>query len=132
MLDTPSTEPVTAKPRALVCVRVFLRMRPGPCAASALADAERGYILFGKDTTGALNGDFSGRWLGAQAMQFIKDHEAELVPGRCVDLQVTNIRPQGAELRAEIVTCQMAPLAPSWIRHAEKATHSTTTENVPA
>jgi hypothetical protein len=112
-------------------------MRPGPCAASAAADAERGYILFGKDTTGALNGDFSGRWLGTQALQFVKDFEAELVPGRCVDLQVTNIRPQGAELRADIVTCQLAPLAPSWVRHAEKATPittatTTTTETQPA
>ncbi len=120
MQDAPITETVAAKPRALIQVRVFLRGRPGPCVASPSLDAERGFFISGEDTTGALRGDFVGRWLGPVALQFVKDHDAELVPGRCVDLQVTQVRSAGKELRADIVSCQMAPEAPSWIKHREK------------
>lgn len=129
MTEAPATEAVAPKPRATISVRVFLRARPYPFSTGPSLEAERGFLLSGKDTTGALYGEFVGNWLGAEALKFVKEHDAELIPGRCVDLQVTNVRPDDKQLRAVVVACQMAPEAPSWIKHREKQTATTTESN---
>jgi hypothetical protein len=108
-------------PEHCIRIRAFLTMRPIECTTSASLDAQRGLILRGRDTSGLLAGDFCAQWLGADAIQFLKDHHDELKPGRALDLEVYSVKPVNSEHRGHVKTCQLAPLPPSWVKHAEKA-----------
>ncbi len=109
-----------AVPDHCINVRIYLTMRPVECTTGASLDAERGLILRGRDTSGQLVGDLSGQWLGKEATQFFKDHHDELKPGRPVDLEIFAVKPVNSELRGHVKTCRLAPLSPSWVKHAEK------------
>lgn len=111
-------------PIATLPIRAYLRMRAVSCVDR---EGERGMVLALRDTAGILHGDITAHWLGAEAAAFLDRHTAELTPGRCLDLELYHLRPAGAELRARIKTCQLAPLAPSWVKHAEKTGHPATT-----
>lgn len=126
--------PATAAPhttaeevRAVVLVRAYLTARPYTCAADSSPDAQRGLIIAARDTAGVLAVGFSAQWLGAAAVKFLADHNDELKPGRCVDLELHHIKPTPAgDLRARVKSCQLAPLSPSWIAHEEKLRQTTT------
>ncbi|MFC5524044.1 hypothetical protein [Polaromonas jejuensis] len=113
-MTTPTSLKVTA----------FLRMRASGCAAP---DGRRGMVLALRDTGGLFPNGITAQWLGPEAVDFLDHHQAELVPGRCLELEVYHLRPVNAELRARVKSCQLAPLPPSWIKHAEKAGHPITT-----
>lgn len=131
MPTTPAPETAAEDVRAVVSVRAFLTMRPAECVASPAPDAQRGVIIVARDTTGILQAGFTAQWLGDAALQFLAEHGPDLKPGRCVDLELHHIKAQGGDLRARVKSCQLAPLAPSWIAHQEKLAQ-TTPEKAPA
>lgn len=102
-------------------LRAALCMRAAGCVTP---DGEPGMLLALRDTTGLLHDGLTAQWLGTAAVAFLREHLQELVPGRCLDLEIYHIRAAGQELRARVKTCELAPLAPSWVKHA--ATQSTT------
>lgn len=110
----------TPTPAVAIKLRAFLTSKPTECVAGATLESERGVILVGRDTTGQLSGTFRAQWLGACATDFFKANQPDLVPGRCVDLELHHIKPKGDELRAHVIACQLAPKAPSWVAHEEK------------
>lgn len=109
-----------AVPEQCIRIRAFLTMRPMECTTGASLDAQRGLILRGRDTSGQLAGDLCAQWLGAAAIKFLKDHHDELKPGRSLDLEVYAVKPVDSELRGHVKSCELAPLPPSWVKHAEK------------
>lgn len=120
MSATPAPETAAEEIRAAISVRAFLTMRPVECVAGTTLDAKRGVLLAARDTAGLFATSFSAQWLGADAVRFLADHQQELKPGRCLDLEIYNVRPVNSEIRASVKSCQLAPLAPSWIAHEEK------------
>ena len=93
-------------------------------AASCISnDGQRGLVLALRDTGGLFPEGITAQWLGTEAVAFFDHNTAELTPGRCLDLEIYHLRPAGTELRARIKTCRLAPLPPSWIKHAEKTGH---------
>jgi len=113
-------------PAPTIKVRVYLMSKPNECTTGASLDAVRGISLSGRDTSGLLVGDFGGQWLGPQALDFLKTHREELVPGRCVDLEITHIKSLNSKHFAQVQACELAPKAPSWIKHEEKLSQTTT------
>lgn len=98
-------------------IRAYLRMRAGTCMA---ADTTRGVVLTLRDTGGLFPEGITVQWLGKDAAAFYDQHQAELVSGRCLDMELYHFRSVQGQLRASVKTCQMAPLAPSWAKHADK------------
>lgn len=92
-------------------LRCALRARPDPCQC---AGGERGMRLLVIDTTGLIPGSFIAVWRGDEAPAFVDQHRADLIPGRCVDLQLIRVRAVADGLRADVLQCSLAPLAPSW------------------
>ena len=95
-------------------LRCALTCRPYPshiAPGGLLADC---MLLRVKDTTGLIESSFVARWKGPDAVAFCQQHAAELVAGRCIDLQLTRLRILNVELRADVLGCSLAPLAPSW------------------
>lgn len=116
--------PTCSKPLAL---RAYLRMSASSCTVPG---GPRGLVVFVGDTEGLFPDGLRAQWLGEEAAAFLDTHKAELVKGRCLDLEVYHLRPVNNELRARIKTCQLAPLAPSWLKHAEShAEKLSTTES---
>ena len=95
-------------------LRCALRARPYPCRFSNDDGSAAGMLLHVTDTTGLFTGGVIARWIGPDALAFCQQHSAELIPGRCVDLQLSRLRAIGDELRADVLSCSLAPLAPSW------------------
>jgi hypothetical protein len=105
-------------------VRVYLRMR---CCACSKPGGPRGMVVHAGSTCRQLFPDgLVAQWLGAEATAFFEAHQAELTPGRCLDLRLYHLRTFNGELRARIKTCSLAPLSRSWVRHAEKTESLTT------
>lgn len=105
-------------------IRAFLKMRALSCVSR---DGERGMVLALGDTAGLFPEGIAAQWLGLDAAAFFDAHLPELVPGRCLDLEIYHLRPVHNELRARIKSCALAPLPQSWLKHAEK-THPSTQE----
>ena len=103
--------------KASVKVRAFLRGRPSPCTAP---DGQRGFIVTVGDTSGLFSDGVRVSWLGKEAIDFYEANRPDLVPGRCLDLEVCSLRSGNSELQARIQTCTLAPLSESWKKHAEK------------
>ncbi|ABM37580.1 hypothetical protein [Polaromonas naphthalenivorans] len=99
-------------------IRAYLRMRAGTCVA---ADTTRGIALVLRDTGGLFPDGITVQWLGKEAAEFYDRHQHELTAGRCLDLELFHFRSVQNQLRASVKTCQLAPLAPSWIKHADKS-----------
>lgn len=113
---------------ATLKLRAYLRMRATCCVDR---DGNTGLLLALRDTTGLLQDDLTACWIGADALEFMHQHLRELVPGRCLDLALHHLHAHtGAELRARVQACALAPLPPSWIKHAAinclNVNHSTT------
>jgi hypothetical protein len=121
-VPAPAAHPVA--PEVCIKVRAFLTMRPAECTTGASLEAQRGLILRGRDTSGQLAGDLCVRWLGTDAVQFLKDHHEELKPGRALDIEIYGVKAAESELRGHVKRCDLAPLPPSWVKHAEKANHA--------
>ena len=114
---------------ATLTLRAALRAHPYPCQFINDAGSAAGMLLRVKDTTGLLADSFVARWKGPEALAFCQQHAAELIPGRCVDLVVNRIRAIGDELRADVLSCSLAPLAPSWKESpATPAAHAITAQ----
>lgn len=107
-------------PDATLTVRAYLRMRAAGCTTP---DGKRGLVLALRDTGGLFPDGLTAQWLGVDATDFLERHLAELAPGRCLDLEIYHLRPVNAELRARVKACKLAPLPPSWIKHAENINH---------
>lgn len=107
---------------ATLPIRAYLRMRAGTCVA---ADTTRGTVLVLRDTAGLFPDGITVQWLGKDAADFYDQHKEELTSGRCLDLELFHFRSVQNQLRASVKTCQLAPLVPSRIKHAEKPTPST-------
>lgn len=101
---------MTTQPATLP-IRAALLMRPVHCLASDMSTP--GVLLHLRDTTGLFADTFTARWMGAGATEFVKAHAAELIPGRCLDLDLCALRCFGHELRARVHSCTLAPLPPS-------------------
>lgn len=95
--------------------RAALRARPYPCQTTG---KEPGMLLCVKDTGGLIESSFVAVWRGPAALDFCRQHAADLVAGRCLDIEVNRLRATKDELRADVHTCSLAPLAPSW-QHAK-------------
>lgn len=95
--------------------RAALRARPYPCRTS---DNDPGMLLCVKDVGGLLESSFVAVWRGPEALEFCRKHSKELVPGRCLDIELSRLRMANHELRADVHACALAPLAPSW-QHAK-------------
>lgn len=117
---------------SLCILRAALRMK-----ALACLDASRnhGVLMSLHDTTGVLACDFTGHWVGDAALNFLNANRPALIPGRCVDVRLSGLhiemRGGKAELRARIDACELAPEAPTHIKHRE-TTHLSTTEKATA
>ncbi|EJL87725.1 hypothetical protein PMI15_00884 [Polaromonas sp. CF318] len=104
-------------------VRVYLRMR---CCTCSKPGGPRGMVVHAGSTCRQLFPDgLVAQWLGDEATAFFEAHQAELVPGRCLDLRLYHLRNFNGELRARIKTCALAPLSRSWVKHAEKSASTT-------
>ena len=102
-------------------IRAYLRMRAGTCMA---ADTTRGMVLTLRDTGGLFPDGITVQWLGKDAAAFYDSHKDELTPGRCLDLELFHFRSVQHQLRASVKACRLAPLAPSWLKHTDKSTAS--------
>lgn len=120
----------TPIPATATKIRAFLMSKPSECVSNASLEAERGFILRGRDTSGVFGARFSAQWMGKDAVEFLKANLQDLIPGRCVDLELFAVKPHGSELTAVIHACQLAPLAPSWIAH-EANKNQPVTSNTP-
>jgi hypothetical protein len=94
-----------------LATRAALRARPYTCQTP---DQKRGIKLLVKDTGGLIQSNFVAVWIGPKALDFYERHAADLVAGRCLDLQITRLRAVDCALNADVQLCQLAPLAPSW------------------
>jgi hypothetical protein len=103
------------------CTRIRGALRGRACR-----DGQQGMLLSIRDVTGVFDDYLALAWLGPEGLAFMKANEAELVAGRCVDLEIYRVRsantPAGAELGGRIKSCALAPKAPSHIKHEEKLT----------
>lgn len=106
-----------------LAIRAYLRMRAGTCVA---ADTTRGMVLVLRDTAGLFPDGITVQWLGKDAADFYDQYNAELMSGRCLDLELFHFRSVQNQLRASVKTCQLAPLATSWIKHADKPSNPST------
>lgn len=106
---------------AAIKVTAFLRMRAASCVTR---DGQRGVVLKLRDTGELFPDGFAAQWLGNEATEFLRQHQDELAPGRCLELEIYYLRSVQAELRARVKSCALAPLAPSWVKHAEHANPS--------
>jgi hypothetical protein len=121
----PDTQP-TASPEECFTVRAYLRMDAYSCTDPGRA---RGLVVRVSSTCKRLFPDgITAQWLGDEAEAFYESHHAELVAGRCLDLQLYGVRVHQGELRARIQTCSLAPLSRSWIKHAEKSAAPTSAQ----
>ena len=77
-------------------------------------------MRFVKDVGGLFPEGLRARWMGHKAATFFNAHQAELRPGRALDVALYHIRSRDNETRAYIAAIQLAPLAPSWVKHLEK------------
>jgi len=93
-----------------------LRMRAYSCVAP---DGRHGMRLSVIDTAGLYPNGLCAQWLGDEAAAFLEQHQAELVPGRCLDLEIYYVQAFNGELHARVRTCTLAVLPSSWLKHAE-------------
>ena len=96
---------------ATLHTRAALRARPyslPPC------DKAPGVMMVMKDTSGLFHSSFVAVWRGPAALDFCREHAAELVAGRCLDIEVSRLRTLNNQLRADVQLCALAPLAPTW------------------
>lgn len=105
-------------------IRAALRARPYTCQTP---DQKRGIKLLVKDTSGLIESNFIAVWIGPKALGFYRQHAADLVAGRCLDLQITRLRAVDYTLNADVQLCDLAPLAPSWQRPTDQAANPTQT-----
>jgi hypothetical protein len=96
-------------------LRCALRARPARC--QFIGGAE-GILLQVKDTTGLIEDSFVACLRGNAGLDLLRLHSADLIPGRCVDLQLIRLRAVHDGLRADVLQCSLAPLAPSWQAHS--------------
>jgi hypothetical protein len=54
------------------------------------------------------------KWKGPAALAFFDAHQAELIPGRGLELELDRLRGTDGEWVAHVATCALAPLPPSW------------------
>lgn len=55
-------------------------------------------------------------WVGDEARAFLREHGAELRPGRGLHLALTRLVARDGEIRARVASCELLPLPPSWQR----------------
>ena len=100
-------------------LRAALRMKALTCLDAA---RQPGVLLLLRDTTGLLMVDLTAYWLGDDALRYLDAHRADLLPGRCVDVQLSSLhiaqRGGRPELQALVHSCLLAPPAPSHVKHA--------------
>lgn len=58
-------------------------------------------------------------WKGEAALAFFDTHPADLVPGRGLHLELDRLRGEDGAWRANVTSLSLAPLPPSWQRHAD-------------
>jgi hypothetical protein len=108
--------------------RAALRARPYTCQTP---DQKRGIKLLVKDTSGLIQSNFIAVWIGPKALDFYRQHAADLVAGRCLDFQITRLRAVDYTLNADVQLCDLAPLAPSWQRPADQPVDQPTNPTQP-
>ena len=98
--------------QAKIYLRAALRMKPFTCLDAA---RQPGVLMLLHDITGLLVCELTVYWMGDDALKFLNTHRAALVPGRCVDVQLSalHIAQRGGrpELTALVHSCVLAPLA---------------------
>lgn len=66
-------------------------------------------------------------WAGAAARNWWREHEHHLQPGQPLALELVNPRSfpgmRAPETHAVVTRCELAPVAPSWIRRNSPAAH---------
>lgn len=118
---SPAAQPQAG---ATIHARVMLSRPAYACATPA---GVRGMELhFAKDAGGLFPEGLRARWLGEPAERFLHEHQAELRPGRALDVALYNIRSRDNETRAYIAALQLAPLPPSWRKHLDNTNANAT------
>jgi hypothetical protein len=114
-----------AMPQPLAGATLHARvMLSRPAYTCVTPDGMRGLELhFAKDAGGLFPEGLRARWLGEQATRFMEAHQADLRPGRALDVALYHIKSRDSETRALIAACQLAPLPPSWRKHLETTVH---------
>lgn len=106
---------------ATIHLHAALRQRATTCRGD---DGLTGMLLALRDVGGALHAELTAVWMGGEGLRFMQEHAADLVAGRCVDVQVYRLCPHyidgRGELRARIAACRVLPKSPSQIKHEEK------------
>ena len=92
--------------------RCALRAKPYPCQ---FFGGLHGVLLMVRDVGGLIEGYFTVNWAGIDALDFTTVHAAELVAGRCVYLTINRIHLFQRDIRGDVLSCSLAPLAPSWV-----------------
>jgi hypothetical protein len=115
-------------PIAPLQLRAVLTMRAGTCRDLS---GQRGLVLALRDTGGLFGDSFSALWMSAEAVAFYELHQQELVAGRCVDITIERVTSEHGTVYARLKGCQLAPLPPSWIKHAGRRLHPVTLDQPP-
>lgn len=98
-----------------ITIRAALLMKPASCMAADMTTP--GVVLHLRDVTGVIVDSFTAYWMGTPAQLFLNTHCKQLTAGRCLDLQLFRLLALNAELIAQVSACDLAPLAPSWVKH---------------
>jgi hypothetical protein len=57
-------------------------------------------------------------WKGDEALAFYAKHQADLIPGRGLELELDRLRGVDRDWRANVTRLELAPLPPSWQKQA--------------
>jgi len=93
----------------------FLCMTPSSCRTS---DGRAGVLFALREPSPSptFPSGLSAIWVGDKALDFVREHGADLRPGRGLRLAVNRITARDGEVRARVVSCDLLPLPPSWQR----------------
>ena len=113
-------------PIAPLQLRAVLRMRASSCRAPG---GQRGMVLALRDISGLFAEVIEAVWIGPDAVAFHEQHQTDLIAGRSLDLEIDRFVAHADTLVARVKSCTLAPLPPSWIKHAEQTRHDPLTTN---
>ena len=91
-----------------------MRQKPGTCVA---ADGTRGMKATVFDTSKLYCSPITVQWMGQRATEFYDRHKDELIPGRCLRLELFHFISKQDTFYASVKACEMAPPPPSWLKH---------------
>lgn len=95
-----------------------------PTYTAVDSEGRRAVLLPLRDVSRFYKSDLCARWRGPDALAWLDQHQNELRPGRPLSVEFSAVWVRDGELRAEVSSCCLAPLPPSWLKHIEKVSHN--------